>query len=598
MISGLIDHLWQSTIFAGAAWLVTLALKRNRAQVRYWVWLAASVKFLTPFSMLVGLAEFAPKHTARPIVQPEWVVAVEEVARPLAVVPIATTRADRDYSAVLWLAWALGLGVMLISFGRKWTRMNRNARKARPLDLGLPIPVRCSQELFEPGVFGVFRPILLLPEGIVEKLSAAQFKAIIAHEFCHVRRRDNLTATIHMIVQAIFWFHPLVWWIGVRLIDERERACDEEVLRLGSAPQDYAEGILNVCKLYVESPMVCVSGVTGSDLKKRIEAIMKNRIIQKLSAGRKVLLAGAGVVAASIPVMIGFMHAPAVRAQSSTAPVPKWEVTSVRRCDPPPPDRGGRSGLTQTSPGRLTVRCGKVAALIQQAYVRYPDGQGMNPHAVYESVDGGPSWIKSDPYNIEAKLEGTPSMEMMNGPMMQALLEDRFKLKIHREVKEVPVYNLVVARGGAKMPKVDEAGCPPMLSPAENAALFAAGKPRPKYCGTTDWFRRPVDTSAMTLVSHGVNLTAFARGLTRTLDRPVLDKTGLTGLFDFHVEFSPDQATPGLVPRDPDAPIVAADPTGPSFVTAIQEQLGLKLEPARGPGDFLVIDSIERPSEN
>lgn len=263
----MIDHLWQSTLFVIAAWLLTVALRRNRARVRYWVWLTASVKFLVPFSMLVGLAELAPKHTARPMVQTEWVVAVEEVARPLAAVPSVTTRADRDYSMALWSAWACGFGVMLISFGRKWTRMNGNARAARPMELGLSIPVRCSQELFEPGVFGIFRPILLLPEGIAERLSPAQFKAILAHELCHVRRRDNLTAAIHMIVQATFWFHPMVWWIGTRLVDERERACDEEVLRLGSAPQDYAEGILNVCKLYVESPLKCVAGVTGSNLK-------------------------------------------------------------------------------------------------------------------------------------------------------------------------------------------------------------------------------------------------------------------------------------------------------------------------------------------
>lgn len=71
-----------------------------------------------------------------------------------------------------------------------------------------------------------------------------------------------------MIVEATFWFHPLVWWIGARLVEERERACDEEVLSVGGEPHDYAEGILNVCKLYVESPLVCVSGITGSNLKK------------------------------------------------------------------------------------------------------------------------------------------------------------------------------------------------------------------------------------------------------------------------------------------------------------------------------------------
>ena len=121
--------------------------------------------------------------------------------------------------------------------------------------------------LVEPGVFGVFRPILLLPEGIGARLNEPQLEAILAHELCHVRRRDNLTATIHMAVQAVFWFHPLVWWLGARLVDERERACDEEVLRLGNRPQVYAAGILNICKLYVESPLACVSGVTGADLK-------------------------------------------------------------------------------------------------------------------------------------------------------------------------------------------------------------------------------------------------------------------------------------------------------------------------------------------
>ncbi len=602
----MIDHLWQSTIFAVAAWLVTLTLRRQSAAVRYWVWLAASVKFLIPFSMLVGLAELAPKHMARPMVQTEWVVAAEEVARPLVAVPIAATRVDRDDAAMLWLVWACGFTAMLILNGRRWRRIHTGARRAKPIELDLPIPVRESATLYEPGVFGVLRPILLLPEGIAERLSPAQLEAVIAHELCHVRRRDNLTALLHSGVQAIFWFYPLVWWIGTRLIAERERACDEEVVRLGNAPQDYAEGILNVCKAYVESPAAFVAGVTGSDLKKRIEAIMRNRMIQKLTAARKLLLAGAGAVAAGVPVMIGFMHAPAVRAQSVTAPVPKWEVTSVRRCAAPPPETGGRGGPGGNSPGRYVVRCGTVEKLIQQAYIMFADGAGVNPHSFYESLEGGPGWIKSDLYDIEAEPEGTPSRPMMGGPMMQALLEDRFTLKIHREVKQVPVYDLVIAKGGPKMPKVDEASCPPMVSSTEAFARVQAGQPMPKFCGSTTWGMRRGGPSLMTENDHGTTLDQFAGGLTRVLDRAVINKTGLTGLFDFHVEFSPDDTTPAFMPagvmkgyggppRDPGVP---PDPSGPSYFTAIQDQLGLKLEPAKGPGDFLVIDSIERPDEN
>jgi beta-lactamase regulating signal transducer with metallopeptidase domain len=149
----------------------------------------------------------------------------------------------------------------------------------------------------EPGVFGVFRPVLLLPEGIFERLTPAQLQAIVAHELCHIRCRDNLTATIHMLVETVFWFHPLVWWMGKRMVQERERACDEEVLELGGEPQVYAEGILNVCKHYIESPLVCVSGVTGSSLTPRIEAILANREIHRVSFAKKAALAMAGTTA-------------------------------------------------------------------------------------------------------------------------------------------------------------------------------------------------------------------------------------------------------------------------------------------------------------
>jgi uncharacterized protein (TIGR03435 family) len=247
--------------------------------------------------------------------------------------------------------------------------------------------------------------------------------------------------------------------------------------------------------------------------------------------------------------------------------------------------------------------------LIREAYIMFPDGRGLNPHAWYETLSGGPGWIRSELYDIEAKPEGTPSREMMSGPMVQALLEDRFKLKIHREVRQVPVYDLVIAKGGPKMPKVDEATCP-KVTREERIALLQAGRPLPKECGAQWWAFPREGKPLMSENDDGLTLDQFASGLTRVLDRAVIDKTGLKGLYDFHVEFSPDQTTPaflpggiikGMLPPPPGQPPavpIAQDPTGPSYVTAIQEQLGLKLQPAKGPGDFLVIDSIERPGEN
>jgi beta-lactamase regulating signal transducer with metallopeptidase domain len=153
---------------------------------------------------------------------------------------------------------------------------------ATPLPLHLPIRAVSSPARIEPGVFGIRKPVLLLPEGITKFLSQDQLETVVAHKLCHMRRRDNLTAAIHMMVETIFWFYPPVWWIRTRLIEERERACDESVLQAGSAANVYAESILNVCKFYIESPLACVSGVTGSDLNKRITRILAEHTVRQL----------------------------------------------------------------------------------------------------------------------------------------------------------------------------------------------------------------------------------------------------------------------------------------------------------------------------
>ncbi len=149
----------------------------------------------------------------------------------------------------------------------------------------------------------------------LEHLNPRQLGAILTHELCHVRRRDNFFAAVHMVVEAIFWFHPLVWWIGSRMVEERELACDEEVLRMGCEPADYVEGILKVCRFYMESPLPCISGVTGADVKKRLRAILAGSIAHELSGARKMTLAAIGLAALAAPVLIGVLNAPAIRAQ-------------------------------------------------------------------------------------------------------------------------------------------------------------------------------------------------------------------------------------------------------------------------------------------
>ncbi len=155
-----------------------------------------------------------------------------------------------------------------------------------------PIPLRVTSLAIEPGIFGIFRPVLLWPAGISGQLSDAQIEAIAAHEVEHVRRRDNLAAAVHMVVEALFWFHPAVRWIGSRLMEERERACDEKVVEQNARPEAYAESILKVCAYCLEPPAPCVSGVSGSDLKERILRIMTRKSTMTLGFGRKALLSG------------------------------------------------------------------------------------------------------------------------------------------------------------------------------------------------------------------------------------------------------------------------------------------------------------------
>ncbi len=116
--------------------------------------------------------------------------------------------------------------------------------------------------------------------------------SILAHEISHLRRRDNVTAAIHMVVEALFWFYPPVWLIGARLIAERERACDESVLASGHDPEVYAGGILKVCRFCIQSPLACASGVSGADLGLRVRQIMTAEAARDIGAAKRAAAGG------------------------------------------------------------------------------------------------------------------------------------------------------------------------------------------------------------------------------------------------------------------------------------------------------------------
>lgn len=230
MIPALIDHLWQSSLFAACAWLVARRYRDHGAHLRYWIWFAASVKFLLPFSLLVSAGAWFSQHAISITAQSPIAYTIHEVVAPVVTpsVYVSARHIASDWLPALEVIaisiWAIGFLGLIARWLMQWLSIGSAIRSATPNAAVKSVPVMTSSMLHEPGVVGMFRPVLLLPQGITERLTREQLHAILDHELCHVRRRDNLTSAIHMLVEAVFWFNPLVWWIGARLVEERERA--------------------------------------------------------------------------------------------------------------------------------------------------------------------------------------------------------------------------------------------------------------------------------------------------------------------------------------------------------------------------------------
>ena len=603
----LVNHLWQSTLTAGVALLLVLLLRRNHAYVRYWVWLAASVKFLVPFSLLVGAGEeLRSLFTTSVVVTPPLAALVQRIEQPLPQIgylDVESTAANRHgvgwVPVLLMTVWIAGMLLVAARWLHAWLRVRAARQSALPLELSLEVPVLSTNELLEPGIFGVFRPVLLLPRGVLDRLSQAQLEAVLAHELCHVRRRDNLTFALHMVVEALYWFHPAVWWIGAQLIEERECACDEAVVQAGGIAETYAEGILRVCKLCVESPLACVSGVTGSDLKKRIVRIMSNQMTCKLGIGRKALLGAAGAIALAVPIMLGVTHVPEILAETrtlATSNLPKFEVVSIK----PYTANTMATGIRFTPDG-VNITGMPLHMMVREAFGLPED-----------RVLGEPAWTKAERYEVSAKVDAADVSELekldpeQRWAMMLPVLEDRCGLKFHHETRTLEVFALISMKGGPRL-KISASAIDgePMKTTGQSPAPTPPSPPPSKsLANNKNWgmFRMTMSTQGMALNAQGVPMTGLARLLSLQLGSTVVDKTGLSGRYDFTLNFAPDHAPGPMMEgpnggpsRDNPAP---AEPAGPSLFTALQEQLGLKLVARKEPVDVVVIDHIEKPSPN
>jgi bla regulator protein blaR1 len=590
------NHLWQSTLFAATAAVLTVLLRKHSARTRYCLWLAASLKFLVPFSLLVKLGTHLswPHASAQPST-PALYSVLQDISQPFAPPSLNLPPATPLHSAVsyglphMWqimaAIWLAGFLSVLILWTVRWFRITSAARHAEPLSDGreiaalrrierifgmrIPIAFLQSRASLEPGIFGILRPVLIWPEGISQHLDDSQLESVLAHEVWHVRRRDNLFAAIHMLVEAVFWFYPLVWWIGARLIDERERACDEEVVALGNDRQVYAESILKVCEFCLGSPLPCVSGVTGADLKQRMVHIMNDRILHTLGPAKKLLLTTAALAAIAIPVAFGLLNPTAMRAHpqsENSASAPSFSSVSIRPSATVASGPAKMKVMFELQNGNFAARGIDLQMLIRLAY-----------HVQDTQIAGGPDWLTSQKYDIDAKLDDTSAKALQNrnsgepeldSPrLLQSLLADRFKLALHSEGRSLPVYDLVLDSNG---PKLKDAGDVRMLR-------MGPGQ----------------------LTSGGIPIELLAQDLAMRLGSTVIDKTGLKGNYAFSLHWTPDREELERLKQQGVSTTgtgSSAEPSGPPIFTALQEQLGLKLEPRTETVQVLAIDHAEKPT--
>ena len=588
------NHLWQSTVFAGLVGLVMMFLRKCMASVRYWLWLAASVKFLVPFSLLIGLGGLLPKsqHAAvgRQIAMYSALDAAGQPFSEIAKPPVMAHTTSLIEHFTWWMplglavVWLCGTVAVLLVWYVRWRQVFATLHKGVRVEEGREveilrrlesltkprtrIPLLQSRELMEPGIFGLFRPVLLWPERLSERLEDEHIEAVMAHERMHVKRYDNLTASLHMAVEAAFWFHPIVWWLGARMVEERECACDEAVVQSSGRPEAYAESLLKVCRFCVESPLTCVSGTTGADLSRRVRSIMTLRL-ETLNLSRKLLLSAAGFAAIAVPVLIGSLHTMRLRAQAHDAPadIPRLDVATIKQVAAR--DRDAMSMLF--SDDGASFRSVAVAWIVLQAFSPQPI-IGLED----DRILGLPSWTKSERYDVQAKVDDedvtkwkalSPSQRRL---AFEPLLVTRFNLQFHHEIRERPTYSLVVAKNGPKLHQAPPGGTSP------------DGIKRPDGTGSAE----ESTVAPGKIVLHGSGLSALASILaSQGLSHAVVDKTGLPGIYDITLRWSPDD-------------VGSSDASFPSLFTALQEQLGLKLEYEKNPMDVIVIDHISKPSEN
>jgi len=589
------------TVVTGFAVVAARLVRHQRAAVRHLI-LAAAFAVIALLPAATAVTPAVPVRLLPMLARTDTAPATQRHRPVEALMFVAGGPSESHVSGRIWpvpssatlmlFVWSTGaicclvpaaLGLWQIRRIRRHGRPWRDAQTmtndlARCAGVHRRIEVMVHESIAGPMTFGVVRPAIVFPLDARVWPDADRRRAL-THELEHVRRRDWVTLCLARAICAAYWFHPLVWIANRQLSVNAERACDDAVLR-ESQPCGYADQLVTLAErssAQHRRPLLAMAN--RGDLSTRVHAVLSTRQ-QRGPAGvwaRSVVT----IVAAAAVASLAPLRMVATAVEQTPAPTIRlqFEVASVK-----PSPFFDRIMSVRALPGRLTANA-TLQVLLQYAY-------GVQPFQLV----GGPGWLMSEHYDIEARGDASANRDQVFR-MLQSLLEDRFQLKTHREMKELPVFALVSSKAGVRLPAPRDGAC--VDSPADaavewvGAGRMAAPGELPPAKGRCGSALVSISSTGAQLRGGKIAMSELVRTLSMLLGRRVLDKTGFAAPFDLQLDFVPDETTPGMPPPPPDSGI-----SGIAISQALQEQLGLRLESTKGPVEVIVVDQAERPSPN
>lgn len=587
----LLHFVWQGAIVAAIYGIARKGAAACRPNVRYLVACAALALMalaplgtwlvLRPSQPGANVISDAPRHCCiAPGTHPDGLSTVRaEVSGTL---PTPFPASFLAWVVAGWFVGAVGFGIRLAGGWAVARRLRRRSvQSAEPewqrtfaalkdrIRVSRPVRLLVSALVEAPTVVGWLRPVVLIPAGALARLPGELVQALLLHELAHIYRHDYLVNIVQGVLETLLFYHPAVWWVSRHIRTERELCCDDLALSVSGDALTYARALTEVAAAARGQfgPAVAANG--GS---------MAHRIARILGESRSTprCVTGPEVFAAAILLgLTGFalFGQPAVR--------PQFEAASVK------PSAGSRLRVVRPGPGGLTASA-PLLELMQDAY-------GVQTFQIV----GAPNWADSDTFRIEASA-GHKASRAEVFQMLRTLLEERFRLQMHHESRDLPIYSLIAAKSGLKLSPPKEGACeePPADAPME----WAGGRMQPPgevlpslpKCGTV---RVQLEPSGIAIEGGKASMPELVRTLSLVMGRTVVDQTGFSGMFDLTLRFLADESTPA-VPGPPPGSEAPADGRYAPIAMALREQLGMNIQSGRGPVDVIVIDRVERPAGN